>query len=157
MRPAWTSLAVLRIETVEMTLVVLLTAAAAIVSPILPARLAVGTLALVAASMLLAQGLLRDLWLLSRRRRSGGPSGGTASRCLCVESGVGVLAVLLGLVLTLGGLGGSVSLGRIGWPALVAAVFGAGFLLKDWVFEWHPWRLRREKDHANLVFTWRKR
>ena len=32
----------------------------------------------------------------------------------------------------------------------------SGFLLKDLVFEWFPWKLYRAKDHAHLRFTWRK-
>jgi hypothetical protein len=31
-----------------------------------------------------------------------------------------------------------------------------GFLLKDLVFEWSPWKIYREKDHAQVIFRWRK-
>ena len=145
------------VEIVELTLIAMLTLAAGWFAAFLPARLSIGALALVAASMFLAQGLLRDLWLLSRRRTRENPSSGVVSRCLCVESGIGVFSVVLGIALILSRLGGNLSVGRTGWIIVVGTVLTAGFLLKDWVFEWSPWRLRREKDHANVIFAWRKK
>ena len=117
----------------------------------------IGMLALVAASVLLTQGLLRDAWLLWRRRQADSTPAETGQRCLCVESGLGVLALVVGVALLLSGTGGTVTLQRLGWAVLVVTSLATGFALKNWVFEWNPWRLRREKDHANIIFSWRKK
>lgn len=41
------------------------------------------------------------------------------------------------------------------WSVLVMLIMGLGFVIKDYVLEWSPWRIRRDKDHMNIVFTWR--
>ncbi len=146
-----------RIEVVELTLIAAATVAAAWLAPRLPARLPIGMLALVAAAVQLTQGLLRDAWLLWRSRQAARTPSATGQRCLCVESGLGVIAIVLGVALLLSGAGGTVTLQRMGWAVVVVTSLATGFALKDWVFEWNPWRLRREKDHANIIFSWRKK
>lgn len=145
------------IEWVELSLVAGATFATAWLVPWLPVRLPIGTVGLVAASILLSQGLLRDVWLLWRSRRAESGAASIVQRCICLESSVGVLGIALGVVLLLSGVGGSVELGRPGWLGLVLVVLAAGFFLKDWTFAWNPWRLQREKDHASVIFTWRKK
>ena len=140
-----------------MSLLALTTLVTAWFAPALPGRLSIGALALVAASILLGQGLLRDLWLLWRSRQASRAPGAAGHRCLCVESGLGVLIVFAGVALLLGGVGDSVALSRVGWTLLVLLSLVTGYTVKDWVFEWNPWRLRREKDHASIIFSWRKK
>lgn len=111
---------------------------------------------LTVAALILAQSLLRDLWLLSRLRRS--PTGvqRRAASCMCVESTVGLVGVLIGSILL--GAGGSATL-RIqpwGWAALVGLAMSFAFLLKDFVIEWKPWRIVRDKDHVNIAVVWKR-
>ena len=42
------------------------------------------------------------------------------------------------------------------WSILAVTVLAIGFAIKDFVFEWRPFRIRREKDHVNLVFSWKR-
>ena len=41
---------------------------------------------------------------------------------------------------------------------MIAALLGltllAGYLLKDLVFSWSPWKIYREKNHAQLIVRW---
>lgn len=125
-------------------------------SPLLPARPGLGTLLLVAAVLLLAQGLVRDLALLARRRRRAPTEQPRSARCLCVESAIGTSGVAAGLVLLGTGIGWRLAVPGWAWAVLAVAVTAAGFALKDHVMTWAPWRIRREADHLNLLVTWRR-
>ena len=124
---------------------------------LLPGYPSVGVLLLGASGLILFQGLLRDLWLLSKARRAARleQHPRRQTRCLCVESTVGVSGVVAGLVALGLGVPGSLAIDRWGWSLLVTGVLILGFSFKDHVVGWRPWRLRREKDHASLVFTWK--
>ena len=39
---------------------------------------------------------------------------------------------------------------------MATAAAATGKKIKDFVFEWAPWRLYREKDHATLHFRWKR-
>ena len=43
-----------------------------------------------------------------------------------------------------------------GLTSAVGAVLVTGFLLKDFVFEWSPWKIYRAKNHATLHFRWKR-
>jgi hypothetical protein len=75
---------------------------------------------------------------------------------MCVESAVGLSGVLIGAGLTAFALGPELHLGPGGVTLGVATVLAGGFLLKDFVFEWAPCRIYREKDHATLHFRWKR-
>ena len=142
-------------EKIEFALVPLSGIAAAGVASSLPLELEIGQLFLLVSILVLAQGLSRDLWLLVRARRS--PSTGElrAAQCMCIESTVGVLGIVVGFALIGTGFGRPIALSATGWGVLVAASLTFGFLIKDFVIEWNPWRIRREKDHLNLLVKWR--
>ena len=42
------------------------------------------------------------------------------------------------------------------WSLLAASVMILGFVMKDFVLEWSPFRLRRDKDHLNIVVAWKR-
>src|SRR5579863_6516862 len=123
----------------------------AALSPVLPGALAVGDLVLAGAVVLLLQGLARDLW-----RTATAPKAASTREisCVCVESTVGVAAIVAGLALTLGWHAGSVRLPAAAWPAGFAAVLLFGTAVRNVVFDWRALRLRREADHGARV-TWR--
>ncbi len=138
-------------DKVELGAIVAASALTLWLAPMLPNRLSIGSLMLVGASIFLGQGVLRDVWLLLRSKRNAAGESGPARQCLCVESGLGVLVIVLGLTLLLAGVSTGVALSRASWTVLVAGALLVGFFLKDYVFEWNPWRLRREPDHLNVV------
>ncbi len=143
-------------EKCELALVPLLAATAWLLAPLLPTGLSLGHLFLVCSVLLLLQSLVRDLWLLASMRLHGKPVAGQKIPCMCVESTVGFAGVVTGLTLLAVGLPQTVPIDRWGWCGLILSVTAIGFLLRDLVFEWNPWRIRFDKNHMNIIFTWKK-
>ena len=142
-------------EKFELAAIPVVTAGVAWLAPRTGVTLEAGELIAGAALLILVQGFFRDLWLLRQaRRRPASPA--REARCMCVESALGLTGVVVGIGLV--GLGFTRAV-FLNMPVLAAAVFAAmtvGFLLKDFVFEWSPWTIYREKDHAQVIFRWRK-
>ena len=109
-----------------------------------------------AALLVLLQGFCRDLWLLRQARRSTSTTPEKHVRCMCVESAIGLTGVIAGICLVGAGLTHPVHLSAGALTGGVAAAMTFGFLLKDLVFEWSPWKIYREKDHAQVIFRWKK-
>ncbi len=108
------------------------------------------------ALLILVQGFFRDLWVLREARRKASATPAREAQCMCVESALGMTGVVAGVGLVGLGLTAPVSVSATGLAAAVGATMVAGFLLKDFVFEWSPWKIYREKDHAQVIFRWRK-
>jgi hypothetical protein len=145
-----------RAEKVELGLVAAAVAAVATSAKRLPVSLELGSLFAIAALALFGQGLLRDVWLLARRRRAGATAAHTEeARCMCMESTIGLSGVLVGVVLTAAGVPVVIPLATWTWPVGGALVWGAGFTMKDVVIQWSPWKLRRVKDHGSILVRWR--
>jgi hypothetical protein len=89
----------------------------------LPSTLAVGDLVLGGAVVLLLQGLVRDLWHVATAPRAGSTR---EISCVCVESTVGVAAIVAGLALTLGWHARSVHLPCATWSSTGARSGSAG-------------------------------
>lgn len=138
-------------ERTELALIPVAAVAAWAMAARLPAAPDVGTLLLVGAVLLLLQGLLRDLWLLWRRRTA--PPAGQPRRmaCLCLESTLGSTGVLAGLVVLGSGLPWRLALPAWCWGLLVGGVLALGFAIKDLVIALRPLRLVRDPDHLNIV------
>jgi len=142
-------------ERLELAAIPAVTAAVAWLAPRPAASFELGTLVAGGALLLLVQGLFRDLWLLRQaRHRPAAPA--REARCLCVESVLGLTGVVAGIGLTGLGLTRPVHPGVATLTAAVSGTMAAGFLLKDFVFAWAPWRIYREKDHAQVIFRWRR-
>lgn len=118
-----------------------------------PIEMAAGQLVLAISTIFLAQTLVRDLVLVYLARLKGPEDQGARreAQCFCVESGVGALMVVLGLILFLAGLGGSVVLSKAVGLSLLTALLIVNYLMKDMVFSWNPWRIYRDPDHLNIV------
>jgi hypothetical protein len=125
-------------------------------SAALPAHVEVGKLLLWASALLLLQSLLRDVWLLAKSRRKARLNPPRVAQCMCVESMIGMSGVVMGLLLFSFGIGKSVIMERWTWSTFAMVVLVVGFVIKDYVLEAKPWRLRRDKDHVNLIVKWRK-
>ena len=97
-----------RAEKIELGLVALATGVLAAIAGRLPSSLELGSLLAVAALALLGQGLVRDLWLLTKQRRAVGTAPVEEARCMCLESTVGLGGVVAGVVLAAVHAGGHV-------------------------------------------------
>ena len=106
-------------------------------------------------ALLLVQSLLRDLWILFRRRAST-VNASQAGHYFCVESAVGVLGVLCGGLLFASRFDAAIRLDHNSLAAMSLAVLGTGFLIKDWVIQASPWRIARAPDHLNIIVRWRR-
>ncbi|MDF3058055.1 MAG: hypothetical protein K0R17_2270 [Rariglobus sp.] len=144
-----------RAEKIELSLVVLAVGGVAMWAKRLPDSLESGSLLAIAALALLGQGFVRDGWLLIRRRKAESAEHHEEARCMCLESTIGLGGVLAGVVLTAAGLPLVVPLAAWVWPVAAALVWSVGFLIKDVVIQWSPWKLRRVKDHGSIWVRWR--
>jgi hypothetical protein len=139
----------------ELAVIALGTLAVIPLSPLLPGRLSFGAVSLVAASLLLAQSLVRDLALIYKARGKSAAVDARSASCMCIESMLGFTGVMAGVVLLFAGNARALELHRLGWSALVITTLLLGFFIKDWVVTWRPWGITREKDHLNLIVRWR--
>ena len=106
-----------RAERLELALIPLAAAAAWGVAARLPDAPGLGDLLLAGAVLLLLQGLLRDLWLLWRRRALAAAAQPRRMPCLCLESALGATGVLAGLVFLGSGLAWRMAMRCCGdWP-----------------------------------------
>jgi hypothetical protein len=142
-------------EKVELALIPVFGAGLWLMAPELPDKVGVGNLLLGASAFLLLQSLIRDLWLLAREKRAAQLSPRRKARCMCVESTVGATGVIVGIILLGSGIDRSVVMNDWIWSPLVMVVMGIGFVIKDYVLEWSPLRVRRDREHVNIVFTWK--
>jgi len=143
-------------RSVELGLIVVLALGARTMRAELPDVIELGNLLLVASVVLLGQSLLRDLWLLAVARRKAATGIPRSALCMCAESSLGIAGVLSGGTLAGAGLGRPVIMGQWTWSFLVMLVTVLGYLIKDYVLEMHPWRVRRDPDHLNVIVSWRK-
>ena len=149
-RPGHYISAVIPREKIELALIGAAGATSWLAFPLLPVSLPAGSFALVAAALLLGQGLVRDLWL--KYGAPGVPSLSSSSRTsVCAESGLGVVGVLAGGALLGAGAGGQLAMTALRWALLVWSVGALGFGLKDVVLDLRARRWRIEKDHRSIV------
>ena len=143
-------------EKIELALIPVAGVLVWLIAARLPAQIGTGSLLLAASVLLLLQGLIRDLWLLFKRRQQSQAGPRQEALCMCVESTVGVTGVVAGLIVLGSAADSTVFLSEMLWSFLAVTVLAIGFAIKDFVFEWRPFRIRRDKDHVNLVFSWKR-
>ena len=143
-------------ESVELCLILIVSLTVWMVESSLPDTMPLGRLLLAGSAALLLQSLLRDLSILARNTGTHDDAKASPARCMCIESAVGAVGIVVGAGIVSAGVGLSVSMSGGAWTLLIAGVLVAGLLIKDFVFEWSPWRVRRDKDHMNIIFTLRK-
>ncbi|MFT5425675.1 MAG: hypothetical protein ACI9ZT_000607 [Gammaproteobacteria bacterium] len=74
---------------------------------------------------------------------------------MCIESTVGMTGIVVGALLLNIGIDASISMTGWYWSVMVMVVTGFGYLIKDYVFEWNPWRICLDKDHMNIIVKWK--
>jgi len=141
---------------IELGLIAVIAIGGWMMAPFLPGRMGVGYFLLFCSALLLLQSLVRDLWLLRQSKRNAALGPKKVVRAMCVESTVGIAGLGIGLILLGSGLSFWIPFSNWGWCLSVLFIMGFGFYVRDVVFEWNPWRFRRDKDHINIVFTWKK-
>jgi hypothetical protein len=142
---------------VELTLIPVLGTGLWWIAAKLPDHIELGRLLLGASALLLFQSLIRDLWLLANApRKAQQASPPRVARCMCVESMVGITGIVIGLTLFGWSIGKPVPMGRWSWSIVAMLVMAAGFLMKDYVLETKPWRLRRDTNHLNIIVKWKR-
>jgi hypothetical protein len=134
-------------ERIEVAGLAILTAAAAAFARQLPHRVALADVLLVGAAFLLVQGLVRDVGRLAQARRDA-RTARPAVMCVCVESTVGVAAIVAGAVLLFAWTPIVFSPTRLAWPLGVAALGAFGFVTRNVVFDWKRRRFASDPTHG---------
>jgi len=122
----------------------------------LPEKPDSGRLLLVAAAILLFQGLIRDLCLLRQSRLSAKMESPVRAQCICAESLIGITGVVVGIGMLGSGIDQPVSVSNGTWSLLVMGILVMGYGIKNYAIELNPMRIRRDKDHMNIIFSWKK-
>jgi hypothetical protein len=118
----------------------------------LPQSISVGRLTLYLSALVLAQSLVRDLYLLSQKHKEGAEA--AAGQCMCIESTVGGVGIIAGALLILLATSASISMTATVWAIAILFTTLVGFGVKDYVFGWNPWRIEKDRDHMNIIFKW---
>lgn len=103
------------------------------------------------STVFLIHTLIRDLALLYKQKTASTSATKRVQRCFCVETGVGVVFVTVGLVLLLGNYGSKVVLQKSDWILSLTGLMVLNYGLKDLVFSWNPWRIYRDPEHLNII------
>jgi len=143
-------------EKTELVLIALTIGCLWFASDLLPVHIHFGRLLLWLSALLLFQSLVRDLWLLFSAIRETSNAQSISAQCMCIESAVGMIGVIAGLLFTGLGIKTEFKMNPETWIFLSLTTLITGFLIKDWVFEWNPWRIRRDPDHINIIVRWKK-
>lgn len=142
-------------DKLELCAIIILTGIVWFAANSLPFHLGLGNIILLLSALLLLQSLIRDLSLLFNQRKKPKTTPAIISRCMCVESTVGITGILLGIALIALPISSTIVMSQTRWALSFFVVTTAGFLIKDFVFMWNPWQIRREKDHMNIIFSWK--
>ena len=143
-------------EKIELALIPIAGIGFWLMAPLLPDNVSAGRLLLWTSAFLLLQSLVRDLSLLAGAKRAAAQGVRRQAQCICIESTVGATGIVAGAVLMGVGIDRPVVMDNWIWSPLAMATMAVGFAIKDYIVEWRPWRVRRDKDHMNIVFTWKK-
>ena len=143
-------------EKAELELILLAACGAFSITALLPGQLSTGNLLLMMSALLLLQSLIRDVSILMSTRRAEQTSGTKAMRCMCLESTIGMTGIVVGAGILGLGIDPQIRLGHWGWALAVVLTLGTGFAIKDFILQTSPWRIVREKNHLNIVFSWKK-
>ncbi len=142
-------------EKIEIALIPVIGIGFWLAASLLPDQMSLGSLLIDASALLLLQGFCRDLWLLSQQKKTS-PDLQRKMQCMCAESTFGMTGILFGLILLGVGIDLAVPMPKWSWSVLVMIIMTIGFLIKDYVLEWHPFRIYKDRDHINIIFTWKK-
>ena len=142
-------------EKIELALIPIMGIVFWLMASILPDRMSIGSLLINVSALLLLQGFFRDLWLLSQQKKTS-PDLQRKMQCMCAESTFGMTGIIFGVILLGVGIDLAVPMPQWRWSVLVMIIMSIGFFIKDYVIEWNPFRIHKDLDHINIIFTWKK-
>lgn len=145
-----------KLEKIELALIPLAGLIAFLISPVLPWQISVGNTFLLFSALLLFQGLIRDLSIVFLSPKTVASAAPKVMQCLCVESALGMTGVLVGGGIVGFGITQQIQMDKFAMGISVACQVSVGFAIKDFVVQVRPWRIFRDKDHINIVFSWKK-
>ena len=117
----------------------------------LPETISVAYLVLVLATVFLVQSLIRDLFLLTAIRSGRLVIESQRKPAFCLESILGLTAVVTGLLMLLSGASSRVELNSTYWMLLIGLTMASCFLLRNTVVQWHPWAIYQDPNHLNFI------
>jgi hypothetical protein len=121
---------------------------------LLPGQLSIGNLILILSALLLLQSLIRDVIILATRNTDQSTTA-KSMRCMCLESAFGMSGIVAGAS-TLGfGIDPPVFMDKWAWATAAMLILSVGFAIKDFILKTNPWRIVRDKNHLNIVVSWR--
>ena len=109
------------------------------------------------AAIIFIQSLIRDLSIMARKsasHRKTTKQKVSESRCLCMESVVGIGVLLIGFLLIFAGNATLISVDGILKSVIVFVVLVLGFSIRNLVVFLKPLRIRSEKEHMNIIVKW---
>lgn len=109
------------------------------------------------AAIIFIQSLIRDLSIMVRKsvlHRKNARQKASESRCLCMESVLGVSVLLSGFLLMFAGNATLISVDGILKSVIVFVVLVLGFSMRNLVVFLKPLRIRSEKEHMNIIVKW---
>lgn len=142
-------------EKIELALIPIIGIGFWLIASFLPNQMSFGSLLINASGLLLLQGFFRDLWLLSQQKKTS-PDLQRKMQCMCAESTFGMTGILFGIILLGVGIDLAGPMPHWGWSVLVMIIMTIGFFIKDYVIEWNSFRVYKNLDHINIIFTWKK-
>jgi hypothetical protein len=142
-------------EKAELILIAMISVIFWFFAPKLPVIFGFGKLLLDLSAILLFQSLIRDLWLLTKKKHEAQTSPKRLMRCMCIESTIGAIGVIIGAFLLGSGLDQPIIMEQWMWGTIVMVTMSFCFVIKDYVIKLNPLRIRKDKDHQSIVFTWK--
>ena len=144
------------IEKVELTTITAFMVFFILLRHRLPTPSSHATLILSLSSLLLLQGLIRDLIYLVQLNKSTANAQTRMVFGLCVESFVGIVGVMTGAFWMFAFAYTALQISFFLWGLLVLSVLIAGFLTKDYVIDLSALKIYKDVDHANVIVSRKK-
>ena len=123
-------------------------------APLLPQEVGFGALVIIGSGIILLQSLIRDLCILAYQKKSSEDNRTRQARCICLESLVGLMGIVIGIAFMMAGVPGPVEMTATCWSLVVMAALITGFMIRDFVLELKPFRLYRDRNHLNIIIKW---
>ena len=139
---------------VELLLIALSITVFAVSASKFPNVVNLGWLIVYFALTLLIQGFFRDIYLLYKQKTQPENKAPIAMRCMCLESSIGLPAVFIGISLAYGFSNWNITLSSLWWTMIFSIALLIGFSIKDLIIIWRPFAIRKEENHANIIFKW---
>ena len=122
----------------------------------LPNYVSIAKLTIWSAALLLLQSLIRDLAILWSRRKASEETAAQAreAACFCAESTIGIIGIVVGSILLLSRIGGSIMMTNLAWAFCALVILSIGYLLKGYIIQWKPLKIFKDPNHLDIVVKW---